>query len=106
MTYLPSLSLAAGLLAFSLDPAAATDTGYGAELAASCAACHRLDEGGTSGLSITGIEPEKLMAMMQAFKASERPNYIMHVVSRSFSDDEIKAIAQALSGWTKETKLP
>jgi cytochrome c553 len=106
MIYIPKLWLAAGLLALSIGRTEAVDAGHGAELAASCAACHRLEGGETRGPSITGIEPEKLIAMMQAFKASERPNYIMHVVSRSFSDDEINAIAQTLSGWTKETKLP
>lgn len=78
----------------------------GAQLAATCAACHRLD-GRDAGIpSIVGLNAEKLRLMMQAFKSNERSNHLMHAVSRSLSDQEIATVAHYLATQGKDTKQP
>ncbi len=83
------------------SPGAAADHS-GARLAATCAACHRLDRQATVDPSlgippITGLEPEKLIIMMQGFRQNEQTDHIMHTVSRQLSDEEIAAVASYLA---------
>jgi cytochrome c553 len=96
----------AGLFFAVADRLAAADSDRGAQLAATCASCHRLD-GRDQGIpSIIGLDPEKLVGMMQAFKSDERSSHIMHTVSLSLSDDEIAAVARYLAARGKENKSP
>jgi cytochrome c553 len=77
--------------------AAAGDAADGAQLAATCAACHRLDGHDRGAPPIIGLDPEKLIAMMQGFKLEAQPNHIMHTVSLTLSDDELAALASYLA---------
>lgn len=85
---------------------AAEDNSRGAQLAAICASCHRLDGGGSGIASIIGLDPEELAGMMQAFKADETSSHIMHVVGLSLSGDEIAALARYLAALAKEAATP
>jgi len=76
---------------------AAAEPDRAAQLAAACASCHRLD-GLHDGIpSIVGLDAERLIGMMRAYRSNERPSFIMHAVSLSFSTDEIAAIARYLA---------
>jgi len=91
------------------SPSAAVDNS-GAQLAMTCAACHRLDKQAADdppqGIPpITGLEPEKLIIMMRGFQQNEQTNHIMHTVSRQLSDNEIAAVAFYLADLGK-TKQP
>jgi cytochrome subunit of sulfide dehydrogenase len=82
---------------FAVHPSAAAENNQGAQLAAMCAACHRLD-GRDQGIpSIVGLDPKKLVETMEAFRSGKRSSQIMSVVARSLSDQEIAALADYLA---------
>jgi cytochrome subunit of sulfide dehydrogenase len=85
---------------------AAAELDRGAQLAATCASCHRLDGRDTGIPSIIGLDAGKLADMMQAFKSNESSSHIMHTVSLSLSDDEIRTVARYLAARGKEAKSP
>ncbi len=87
----------------TIGQAAAEDNLLGAQLAASCAACHRLDGGGTP---IIGMQAEALTSMMLAFRLDTQSNQIMHIVSASLSDEEIAALARYLESLKREPGKP
>jgi cytochrome c553 len=83
------------------SPAAAADHS-GAQLAMTCAACHRLDKHApgdrTTGIPpITGLEAETLAGLMRAFRQNAYTNHIMHTISLQLSDEEIAAVASYLA---------
>jgi cytochrome c553 len=88
--------MAASAFLFAAHDAAA-ENARGAELAAMCAACHRLD-GRDQGIpSIVGLDQKKLTDMMEAFRSGKRSSQIMNVVARSLSAEEIAAVADYLA---------
>ena len=91
-------ALAAGPLVLVAHHGAAVEAVRGAQVAAMCAACHRLD-GRDQGIpSIVGLEPEVLIDTMAAFRTGgRRPGYIMHAVAISLSDEEVAAVAEYLA---------
>jgi cytochrome c553 len=101
-----ALWISASLFVAVADQVAAAEPDRGAQLAATCASCHRVD-GRDKGIpSIVGLDAEKLAGMMQAFKSNERSSHIMHAVSLSLSDDEIAVVAHYLAARGKEVKAP
>ncbi|HCL62184.1 MAG TPA: cytochrome c4 Flags: Precursor [Rhizobiales bacterium] len=82
---------------FAVHPSAAAENNRGAQLAAMCASCHRLD-GRDHGIpSIIGLDEKKLVETMEAFRSGKRSSQIMNVVARSLSTDEIAALADYLA---------
>jgi cytochrome c553 len=102
-----ALSIAAGalLLLFARQGSAA-DTDQAAQLAATCASCHRLDGRDVGIPPITGLSEEELRGVMQAFKSGERPGQIMRAIALSLSDEEMAIIAHYLAARGKETERP
>jgi cytochrome subunit of sulfide dehydrogenase len=99
-----ALSIAASLVILVADRSLAADNGRGAQLAAGCVSCHRLD-GDDKGIpSIIGLDEEKFAGVMEAFRSGERSSQIMHAVTLSLSDEEIAILAQYLAAQRKETK--
>lgn len=103
--------LVAGLIAGSLFlsiacPAVSEETVRGAQLAAACASCHRLDGSATGIPSIVGWEPGKLTEAMRAFRSEDTPSHIMRAVSLSLSDDEVAAVADHLATLGKGATTP
>jgi cytochrome c553 len=98
-----ALSLLAGLVLLG-GQAGAADTSQGAQLAAACASCHGAD-GSDKGIPvIMGLGEEKIVAAMLAYRASDRPNHIMHAIALSLSDEEIASVARYLAAQGKETE--
>jgi cytochrome subunit of sulfide dehydrogenase len=90
-------SVAAGLLAGVAGRSLAAKDGRGAQLAAMCASCHRLD-GRDKGIPpIVGLEKETLVEAMAAFKSGDRSSQMMHAVALSLSDGEVAAVAEYLA---------
>ena len=82
---------------FVVPQSAAAENNQGAQLAAMCAACHRLD-GRDQGIpSIIGLDPKKLSEAMEAYRSGKRSSQIMSVVARSLSTEEIAALAEYLA---------
>ena len=101
-----ALSISASLVIFVADRSAVADNDRGAQLAATCASCHRLD-GRDEGIpSIIGLDEETFTRAMQAFKSGEHSSQIMHVMSLSLSNEEIAPLAHYLSTLPMETKRP
>ena len=98
-----ALSLLAGLVLLS-GQAGAVDTSQGAQLAATCASCHGVDGSDTGIPAIMGLDEQKIIAAMLAYRASDRPNHIMHAIALSLSDEEIASVARYLAAQGKETE--
>jgi cytochrome subunit of sulfide dehydrogenase len=84
----------------------AADNGQGAQLAATCAACHRLDGHDRGIPSIVGLSEEQFVIVMGAFKSGERSGPIMRTVARSLSNEEIAILARYFATRGKEAKRP
>jgi sulfide dehydrogenase cytochrome subunit len=98
--------ISANLFVAVADQVAAAEPDRGAQIAATCASCHRLDSRDKGIPSITGLDAEKLAGMMQAFESDATPNHIMRAVSLSLSDEEIAAVARFLAAQGKEATPP
>ena len=97
-------TIALGLVILSADGGRAADNERGAQLAAMCASCHRLD-GGDKGIpAIVGMDKEKLAEAMAAFKSGTRSSSIMHAVALQLSDAETATLAEYLAARAKESK--
>jgi cytochrome c553 len=92
-----TLLLAIFPIALGICSSPAAETNQGAQLAAMCASCHRLD-GLDQGIpSIVGLDANKLIATMAEFKSNKRKSQIMGVVARSLSDEEVAEVAHYLA---------
>jgi sulfide dehydrogenase cytochrome subunit len=99
-----ALAIAVSLVVLIADRGTAAQDERGAQLAAVCASCHRLD-GRDKGIpSIVGMDKEKFAGAMAAFKSGDRSSQIMHAVALSLSDDEIVMLAEYLAAQPRETK--
>ena len=98
--------LLASLIVFIVHGSAAVENNQGAQLAAMCAACHRLD-GRDEGIpTIVGIEPKKLVETMEAFRSDQRSSQIMNVVARSLSTEEVAVLGEYLAVQGRGSKQP
>jgi cytochrome subunit of sulfide dehydrogenase len=98
------LSMVASLVVSVAERSFAADNGQGAQLAATCAACHRLD-GHDRGLpAIVGLSEEQFVTVMKAFKSGERSGSIMRTVARSLSNEEIAILARYFAARGRETQ--
>jgi cytochrome c len=72
----------------------AGDRELGRHLSSECVACHQLSGRVTAGVpAIIGIDQTSFTAMMNAYKAKERPNQVMQSIAGKFGDEEIAALA-------------
>lgn len=105
-----ALVMSAGVVVPSANRSLASERAWrssrhdrGAELAAVCASCHRLD-GRDHGIpSIIGLDEATLVAEMRAFKSGERPGQIMRVISLSLTAEDFAAVARYLAAQRKDT---
>ena len=97
------VSTAASLLIFVADPtAAAADRGF--QLAAVCAACHRLDRPDIGIPSGAGLDEEGLVRVLRAYRSGERQSQIMRAVAQSLGNDDIAIVAHYLAALRREAK--
>ena len=99
-----ALSMVASMVVSVAERSFAADNGQGAQLAATCAACHRLDGHDRGIPSIVGLSEEQFVAVMRAFKSGERSGPIMHLMARSLSNEEIAVLARYFAARGKETR--
>lgn len=97
------LVMSTGVSVLSADRSQAGQPDRGAQLAAVCASCHRVD-GRDQGIpSIIGLDEATLVAKMVAFRSDEHSNQIMRVMSLSLSADDLTAVAHYLAAQHKDT---
>jgi cytochrome subunit of sulfide dehydrogenase len=85
---------------------AATQGDRAFQLAAVCAACHRLDGGDKGVPSGAGLDEESLIRVLLAYKSGERQGQIMRAVTRSLSNEDIEIIARYLTALQRKPKQP
>jgi cytochrome c553 len=78
-------------------PSAAASVVEGSQLAAACASCHRPDGRGTGIPTIAGLDEDRIVKLMLAYRLESHGNQIMHVVASALSPEEIAAIAHYLA---------
>jgi sulfide dehydrogenase cytochrome subunit len=101
-----ALVLVAACLLPLVRHAARADTDRGAQLAASCASCHRTD-GRDDGIpAIVGVDQNSLASALLAYKSGQRESQIMHAVAMSLTDDEIAIVTRYLAAQKKDAKQP
>jgi cytochrome c553 len=97
-----ALSMVASLVVSVAERSFAADNDQGAQLAATCTACHRLDGYDTGIPSIVGLSEEQFVTVMRAFKSGERSGPIMRTMARSLSNEEIAILARYFAARGKE----
>jgi cytochrome c553 len=75
----------------------------GTYLAATCAACHRPQPGGSAIPSLAGRGERSLVDDLLAFRSGARQSKIMHAVAASLSEKEIARVAHVLA--TQDQKV-
>jgi sulfide dehydrogenase cytochrome subunit len=99
-----ALVTATSLAIFFAERSFAADNDQGAQLAATCAACHRLDGHDRGIPSIVGLSEEQFATAMRAYKSGERSGPIMRTMARSLSNEEIAILARYFAARGKETQ--
>jgi cytochrome c553 len=99
-----TLSMIASLVISFAECSSAAENDQGAQLAATCAACHRLDGHDRGIPSIVGLSEEQFVSVMTAFKSGERSGPIMHIMARSLSNEEIAILARYFATRGRETQ--
>ena len=99
-----ALSMVAALVVSVAERSFAADIDQGAQLVATCAACHRLDGHDRGIPSIVGLSEEQFVTVMRAFKSGERSGPIMRTMARSLSNEEIAILARYFAARGKETE--
>ena len=94
-------AIATGLVLLVSQSGAAAGADQGAQLAATCTSCHRLDGGGKGIPPIIGLGEERLTRAMLAYRASQSPSHIMHAIALSLSDEEIASVARYVAAQGK-----
>jgi sulfide dehydrogenase cytochrome subunit len=101
-----ALLITMGILVLVANRGVVADDSRGAQLAAICASCHRLD-GRDKGIpSIVGLDQKQFADIMAAFKSGAHPSQIMHAVALSLSDEEVTTLAEYLHARPTRTKPP
>lgn len=99
-------AIVAGAILLATYHSATAGPDDGAQLAALCASCHRLD-GRDQGIpTIIGRDEQDLVRTMRAYKSGEREGHIMRAVGLSLSDAEIATVAHYLATQTHKTTRP
>lgn len=99
-----ALLITTGMLVLVANRGVVAGDRRGAQLAAICASCHRLD-GRDKGIPpIVGLDQKQFVDVMAAFKSGQRSSQIMHAIALSLSDGEIAALAAYLAGQPTGTK--
>jgi sulfide dehydrogenase cytochrome subunit len=99
-----ALSMVASLVVSFAERSFAADNNQGAQLAATCATCHRLDGQDRGIPSIVGLSEDQFVTVMGAFKSGERSGPIMRTVARSLSNEEIASLARYFASRGKESE--
>jgi cytochrome c553 len=92
------LPVIAALVYLIAQPSAVASDSQGAQLAASCASCHRVDGRDTGIPPVVGLDEGRIVKSLRAYRSGERAGQIMHVVAAALSPEEIAAVAHFLAG--------
>jgi cytochrome subunit of sulfide dehydrogenase len=90
---LQALALAAAALALPAQ-AQTADPNLARNLAATCANCHGTNGNARGDMKpIAGMPADKLIAMLDDYRAGNQPATIMHQIVKGYTPEQIKLIA-------------
>ncbi len=69
----------------------------GAELAAACAACHRVDGQGSVIPSLSGLPAAQIGQALRDYRAGARTSLVMHGVAAALTAEDSVAVARYLA---------
>ena len=95
---IPGLAVIAGLVCLGAQSCAAASDNQGAQLAAPCASCHRVDGRDTGIPPVVGLDESRIVKSLLAYRSGESEGHIMHVVAAALSPEQIAAVAHYLAG--------
>jgi cytochrome c553 len=98
------LPVVAGLVCLVAQPCAVASDNQGAQLAASCASCHRVDGRDTGIPPIVGLDESRIVKSLLAYRSGARAGHIMQVVAAALSPEEIATVAHYLAGHKPASK--
>lgn len=98
--------IAAGLVLLASHAGAGADDGQGPQIAAMCASCHG-PSGSDRGIpAIAGLDEEKIIKAVRAYRANEQPSHVMHAVALGLTEAELTSVARYLAALGKDATLP
>jgi sulfide dehydrogenase cytochrome subunit len=92
-----ALPVLASLACLAAPRGAAAAADQGAQIAAACASCHRLDGRDTGIPPVVGLDEQSIVQAMLAYRSGQRAGQIMKVVAASLSPEELAAVAHYLA---------
>lgn len=91
-------TLALLLAAAPWAPAHAQDANLARNLAATCANCHGTNGNARGDMKpLAGVPAAKTIAMLADYKSGNQPATIMHQISKGYTDEQIRLIANYLA---------
>jgi cytochrome c553 len=87
----------AGLVLLGAPAAGVAGDDQGIQIAAACASCHDLSASEQGIPPVAGLDEQTIVRAIQAYRASERPNHVMHAVALSLTDEEVASVAHYLA---------
>lgn len=83
--------------------ALATDPNLARNLAASCTGCHGTNGYSAGGnASLAGRSEQQLMQTLGEFRRGEKPAFIMHQITRGYSEEQLQLISAWFAAREKE----
>ena len=83
------------LTALATPWAQAQDTNLARNLAATCANCHGTNGNASGDMKpLAGVSADKIIAALADYKSGNQPATIMHQISKGYTDQQVKLIAE------------
>ena len=101
-----ALVTAASLALLAMTHGASAMSDQGAQLAAACASCHRLDGGGTGIPAVVGLDQTSITQAMLAYRSGARASQVMQVVARALTPEQIASVARYLASLKAAERSP
>lgn len=94
----------AALLAAALASPSAVSQAAAPPGAPSCSGCHGPPRLASPIVSLSGRDPQDIVAAMRDYRSGQRPATVMDRIAKGFSDEEVQTIAIWLAEQSRERR--